>query len=208
MKPVRIVEGRAVPLERSDIDTDQIIPSDWLKRVERTGFGRGLFSEWRDDPGFVLNQPDYVGATILIAGPRFGTGSSREHAVWALMDFGFEAIIAPSFGDIFRNNSSKQGLVIVELSLADVDELTSLVKRDHSLLVVVDVEHLRVEVPESGWQRTFVLDPMTRERLLNGWDDIGLTMRRDVAIAAYESHSVAPTLEGVFDEAGHVLEPR
>jgi len=203
---VRIVEGRAVPLERSDVDTDQIIPSDWLKRVERTGFGRGLFSEWRDDPSFVLNQPDYVGANILIAGPRFGTGSSREHAVWALMDFGFQAVIAPSFGDIFRNNSSKQGLVIVELSLADVEDLTRLIKHDHSLLVVVDVEHLRVEVPESGWQRPFVLDPMTRERLLNGWDDIGLTMRREDAITVYESHAVAPTLEGIFDEAGHVLE--
>ncbi|MGD0692265.1 MAG: 3-isopropylmalate dehydratase small subunit, partial [Acidimicrobiales bacterium] len=126
MKPVRVVEGRAVPLERSDVDTDQIIPSDWLKRVERTGFGRGLFSEWRDDPDFVLNRPDFVGASVLIAGPRFGIGSSREHAVWALMDYGFEAIIAPSFGDIFVNNSSKQGLVIVVLGLADVEELSAL----------------------------------------------------------------------------------
>ena len=115
MKAVHMIEGRAVPLERSDVDTDQIIPSEWLKRVERTGFGRGLFSEWRDDPDFVLNDARFVGATILVAGPRFGTGSSREHAVWALMDYGFAAVVAPSFGDIFRNNSSKQGLVIAQL---------------------------------------------------------------------------------------------
>ncbi len=203
MKPVRVVEGRAVPLERSDVDTDQIIPSDWLKRVERTGFGRGLFSEWRDDPEFVINQPHYAGASILVAGPRFGTGSSREHAVWALMDFGFEAVIAPSFGDIFRNNSSKQGLVIVQLPAADVEELTELVKAEPSRLVVIDVEHLRVEVPETGWHRDFVLDPMTRDRLLNGWDDIGLTLRREAAITDYESTSHAPSLDGVFDAAGH-----
>jgi 3-isopropylmalate/(R)-2-methylmalate dehydratase small subunit len=205
VKPVNIVEGRCVPLERSDVDTDQIIPSDWLKRVERTGFGRGLFGEWRDDPGFVLNHPEYVGATILLAGPRFGIGSSREHAVWALMDYGFEAIIAPSFGDIFGNNSSKQGLVIVVLPASDVEELNQLVRDEPTLLVVVDVEHLRVEVPQVGWQRPFVLDPMTRERLLNGWDDIGITMRRENAITRYEQTSLAPSLEGMFDPAGHVL---
>jgi len=204
VRPVRIVEGRAVPLERSDVDTDQIIPSDWLKRVERTGFGRGLFSEWRDDPRFVLNDQRYVGANILVAGPRFGTGSSREHAVWALMDYGFEAIIAPSFGDIFTNNSSKQGLVIVVLEHADVEELTALVKEDSSRHLLVDVERLRVEVPDAGWQRAFALDPMTRDRLLNGWDDIGLTMRRDPEITAYEATEATPTLEGIFDGAGHV----
>ena len=205
MKPVRVIEGRAVPLERSDVDTDQIIPSDWLKRVERTGFGRGLFSEWRDDPGFVLNDQRYVGANILVAGPRFGTGSSREHAVWALMDYGFAAVVAPSFGDIFRTNSSKQGLVIVQLAQDDVDELTQLVTQDSTRLVMIDVEQLKVEVPETGWQRTFVLDPMIRERLLNGWDDIGLTMRREASITAYEGRSTAPTVDGVFDEAGHVI---
>jgi 3-isopropylmalate/(R)-2-methylmalate dehydratase small subunit len=204
MKPVSIVEGRCVPLDRSDVDTDQIIPSDWLKRVERTGFGRGLFGEWRDDPDFVLNHQEYAGATILIAGPRFGTGSSREHAVWALMDYGFEAIIAPSFGDIFKNNSSKQGLVTVVLDARDVDELNHLIKEEPARLVIVDVEHLRVEVPEVGWQRQFALDPMTRQRLLNGWDDIGITMRREDAITHYESSSLAPTLEGIFDDAGHV----
>jgi 3-isopropylmalate/(R)-2-methylmalate dehydratase small subunit len=202
VKPVHVLEGRAVPLERSDVDTDQIIPSDWLKRVERTGFGRGLFSEWRDDTTFVLNQSQYVGATILLAGPRFGTGSSREHAVWALMDYGFEAIIAPSFGDIFRNNSSKQGLVTVQLSSNDVEELNQMVKDDPSRLLVVDVERLSVEVPDTGWHRAFVLDPMTRERLLEGWDDIGISLRRADAITSYEATSVAPSLVDVFDDEG------
>lgn len=203
MKPVHVLEGRGVPLERSDVDTDQIIPSDWLKRVERTGFGRGLFSEWRDDTTFVLNQAEYAGASILLAGPRFGTGSSREHAVWALMDYGFEAVIAPSFGDIFRNNSSKQGLVTVQLSLKDVEDLNQMVKEDPSRLLVVDVERLSVEVPDAGWHRAFVLDPMTRERLLEGWDDIGISLRREDAITRYEATSSAPSLVGVFDAQGH-----
>jgi 3-isopropylmalate/(R)-2-methylmalate dehydratase small subunit len=205
MKPVRVVEGRAVPLERSDVDTDQIIPSDWLKRVERTGFGRGLFSEWRDDPTFVLNQQGYVGATILVAGPRFGTGSSREHAVWALMDYGFEAIIAPSFGDIFVNNSSKQGLVIVQLGHDDVEELMAIIVADPTSLVVVDVDQQRVEVPRVGWQRSFTLNPMTRERLLNGWDDISLTLLREGRITDFEATEQAPDLVGLFDAGGHVI---
>ncbi len=203
MKPVHVLEGRGVPLERSDVDTDQIIPSDWLKRVERTGFGRGLFSEWRDDTTFVLNQSQYAGASILLAGPRFGTGSSREHAVWALMDYGFEAVIAPSFGDIFRNNSSKQGLVTVQLPVKDVEDLNQMVKDEPSRLLVVDVERLSVEVPDAGWHRAFVLDPMTRERLLGGWDDIGISLRREDAITRYEATSVAPSLVGVFDAEGH-----
>ncbi|MGH3732714.1 MAG: 3-isopropylmalate dehydratase small subunit [Acidimicrobiales bacterium] len=203
MKPVRVLEGRAVPLERSDVDTDQIIPSEWLKRVERTGFGRGLFSEWRDDTSFVLNRPEYAGATILVGGARFGTGSSREHAVWALMDYGFNAVIASSFGDIFRNNSSKQGLVTVQLDASDVNELSQLVKDDPARLVVVDVEQLAVEVPEAGWRRSFELDAMTRERLLQGWDDIGISLRRADAIGAYEATSCAPSLAGVFDAEGH-----
>ena len=128
MEPVVIVTGRAVPLDRTDVDTDQIIPSDWLKRVERTGFGAGLFSEWRDDRDFVLNNPEYVGATILVAGPNFGTGSSREHAVWALTDYGFEAVVSSRFADIFRNNSTKQGLLPVQVT----EEL------DRALLDAVD----------------------------------------------------------------------
>jgi len=202
---VRVLEGRAVPLERSDVDTDQIIPSEWLKRVERTGFGRGLFSEWRDDPTFVLNQPEYAGATILVAGARFGTGSSREHAVWALMDYGFGAVVASSFGDIFRNNSSKQGLVTVQLSASDVDELSELVKDDPTRLVVVDVERLLIEVPEAGWRRGFPLDAMTQERLLEGWDDIGISLRRAEAITSYEANHPTPSLEHVFDATGHAL---
>lgn len=203
MKPVRLLEGRGVPLERSDVDTDQIIPSEWLKRVERTGFGRGLFSEWRDDSNFVLNQPEYAGASILVAGPRFGTGSSREHAVWALMDYGFSAIVAPSFGDIFRNNASKQGLVIVQLPLDEVNELKRLITEFPGRLVIVDVEGLVVEVPDAGWKRSFALDPLTRQRLLNGWDDVSLTLLRDEEITNYEASSTAPTLTGVFDAAGH-----
>jgi 3-isopropylmalate/(R)-2-methylmalate dehydratase small subunit len=203
VKPVRVIEGRAVPLERSDVDTDQIIPSEWLKRVERSGFGRGLFSEWRDDTTFVLNQPQYAGATILLAGARFGTGSSREHAVWALMDYGFQAVIASSFGDIFRNNSSKQGFVTVELGVDHVEQLSQMVKNDPSLLIVVDVERLCVEVPEVGWQRSFTLDPMTQDRLLQGWDDIGLSLRRAEAIAQYESTHTKPSLAVVFDDRGH-----
>jgi 3-isopropylmalate/(R)-2-methylmalate dehydratase small subunit len=202
MKAVHVLEGRGVPLERSDVDTDQIIPSDWLKRVERTGFGRGLFAEWRDDPAFVLNNPDYAGASVLIAGPRFGTGSSREHAVWALMDYGFTAIIAPSFGDIFRNNASKQGLVIAQLDTADCDTITGIVSADPSALVIVDVERGLVEVPAVGFSKSFVLDPMTRERLLNGWDDIGLTLRHETTITNYETTSAAPTLRGLFDAEG------
>jgi 3-isopropylmalate/(R)-2-methylmalate dehydratase small subunit len=203
MKPVHVIEGRGVPLERSDVDTDQIIPSEWLKRVERTGFGRGLFSEWRDDTTFVLNQPQYLGASILVGGARFGTGSSREHAVWALMDYGFEAIVASSYGDIFRNNSAKQGLVTVQLDHDDVEELNRLVKEDPARLIVVDVERLTIEVPESGWQRSFPLDLMTQERLLQGWDDIGLSLRRDEDITRYELTSTAPSLVGVFDHEGH-----
>jgi 3-isopropylmalate/(R)-2-methylmalate dehydratase small subunit len=149
-----------------------------------------------------------VGASVLIAGPRFGIGSSREHAVWALMDYGFEAVIAPSFGDIFVNNSSKQGLVIVVLALADVEELSKLIKDDPSRLVVVDVDHQSVEVPEAGFQRDFEIDSMTRERLLNGWDDIGLTLLREPEIAAFEVTESAPSLEGIFDDAGHVRSSR
>ncbi|HXR22841.1 MAG TPA: 3-isopropylmalate dehydratase small subunit, partial [Acidimicrobiales bacterium] len=130
MKPVRVITGRGVPLDRSDVDTDQIIPASWLKKVERTGFGQGLFSEWRDDRDFVLNKPEYAGATILVAGPNFGTGSSREHAVWALTDYGFEAVISPRFGDIFRNNSTKAGLLPVQVSAAVGKALLEAVQAD------------------------------------------------------------------------------
>src|SRR5881396_3715090 len=150
MEAVRIVTGTAVPLGRSDVDTDQIIPSEWLKRVERTGFGRGLFAEWRDDRNFVLNQPEYAGAKILLAGANFGTGSSREHAVWALQDYGFEAVVSPRFADIFRNNSGKMGLVAATVSQDTVQRLWDAIEEDPKLEVVVDVEHKRVAAPAIG----------------------------------------------------------
>jgi 3-isopropylmalate/(R)-2-methylmalate dehydratase small subunit len=187
MRPVRIVSGRAVPLDRSDVDTDQIIPSDWLKRVERTGFGRGLFSEWRDDRSFVLNDPDYAGATILVTGPNFGTGSSREHAVWALTDYGFEAVVSPRFGDIFRNNCTKNGLLPVEVDAETVRRIMDAVLSDPSIEVVIDVERRVIEVPSVGIEAGFPLDDFTRQRFLEGLDDIGLTERHLDEIASYEA---------------------
>lgn len=187
MKAVRVVSGRAVPLDRSDVDTDQIIPSDWLKRVERTGFGEGLFSEWRDDPNFVLNDERYAGAKILIAGPNFGTGSSREHAVWAIMDYGFEVVISPRFADIFRNNCTKNGLVPVQVAPEISAQLLAAVQADPTLEITVDVERLTVSAPAVGIETTFPLDPSTQERFLEGLDDIGITLRNEDAIAAYEA---------------------
>jgi len=186
VKPLQVVSGRGVPLDRSDVDTDQIIPSDWLKRVERTGFGAGLFAEWRDDRVFVLNQPEYLGATILVTGPNFGTGSSREHAVWALMDYGFEVVISPRFGDIFRNNCTKQGLLPAQVDPDFGRTLLDAVLADPSLEITVDVARGTIEVPAAGLYGTFPLDEFTRQRLLNGWDDIGLTLRHERAIADYE----------------------
>jgi 3-isopropylmalate/(R)-2-methylmalate dehydratase small subunit len=186
MEPVTVVSGRAVPLDRSDVDTDQIIPSDWLKRVERTGFGRGLFSEWRDDPGFVLNQPEHQGATILVAGPNFGIGSSREHAVWALMDYGFRAVVSPRFADIFRTNCTKQGLVPVEVDPELGRALLRAVHEDPGLEITVDVARLTIEAPAAGLAGSFPLDGFTQQRLLHGWDDVGLTLRHEPAIEAYE----------------------
>ncbi len=186
MKPVHIVSGRAVPLDRSDVDTDQIIPSDWLKRVERTGFGAGLFSEWRDDRDFVLNRQEFQGASILVAGPNFGTGSSREHAVWALADYGFEAVVSPRFGDIFRNNATKQGLLPVQVDVELGRRLLQAVTDDPGLEVTIDVARCTIEAPGAGLSGTFALDDFTRERLLNGWDDIGLTLRHEQDIERYE----------------------
>jgi 3-isopropylmalate/(R)-2-methylmalate dehydratase small subunit len=186
MKPVIVVTGRAVPLDRTDVDTDQIIPSDWLKRVERTGFGAGLFSEWRDDRDFVLNDAEFVGATILVAGHNFGTGSSREHAVWALMDYGFEAVISSRFADIFRNNCTKQRLLPVHVTEELDRALLDAVAADPSLEITVDVARGTVEAPAAGLSGSFPLDEFTRNRLLNGWDDIGLSLRFEDDITAYE----------------------
>ena len=191
MDPVRIITGRAVPLDRSDVDTDQIIPSDWLKRVERTGFGAGLFGEWRDDRSFVLNQPQYAGATILVAGPNFGTGSSREHAVWALTDYGFAAVISPRFGDIFRNNATKTGLVPVQVDASVGRALLDAVTADPSLEITIDVERRVVAAPAAGIEAPFPIDDFTRYRLLEGLDDVGLTLRHEADISSYETGRAA-----------------
>jgi len=187
MEPVRSITGRALPLDRSDVDTDQIIPSEWLKRIERTGFGAGLFAEWRDDRDFVLNQPEYAGATILIAGPSFGIGSSREHAVWALHDYGFKAVISPKFGDIFRNNSTRSGLVPVVVSPEIDRTLLDAVIADPNLEITIDVERRTVEAPAIGLSASFELDDDARERLIGGLDDIGVTLAFADEIAAFEA---------------------
>ena len=187
MKAVRIVTGTAVPLDRTDVDTDQIIPSDWLKQVERTGFEKGLFSEWRDDRDFVLNQEQYAGASILIGGTNFGTGSSREHAVWAIQQYGFDAVISPRFADIFRNNCTKNGLVPVTVDADFNVALMRAVEDDPTLEITIDVERLTVEAPAAGLQTTFPLDASTQERFLEGLDDIGLTLRFASDIDEYEA---------------------
>jgi 3-isopropylmalate/(R)-2-methylmalate dehydratase small subunit len=186
MEAIRAVSGTAVPLDRTDVDTDQIIPSDWLKKVERTGFGKGLFSEWRDDRDFVLNQSQYAGATILIAGSNFGTGSSREHAVWALMDYGFKAVISPRFGDIFRNNCTKSGLIPVQVDEATGRALMDAVLADSALEVTVDIERLTVSAPAAGIEAPFPLDPFTQHRILEGLDDIGLSLQHAAEIEEHE----------------------
>lgn len=186
MKAVHIITGTAVPLDRSDVDTDQIIPSDWLKQVERTGFEKGLFSEWRDDPAFVLNEERFSGATILLAGENFGVGSSREHAVWAIQQYGFDAVISPRFGDIFRNNSTKNGLVPVVLTHDEVAQLMAAVNTDATVELTIDVERRTVEAPAIGFQASFPLDDATQERFLQGLDDIGLTLRHEGAITSFE----------------------
>ena len=186
MNPVRIVQGTAVPLDRSDVDTDQIIPAHWLKRVERTGFGRGLFSTWRDDRDFVLNDERYAGASIFVAGPNFGTGSSREHAVWAIMDYGFAAVVSPRFGDIFRNNATKNGLVPVVVPPEVGEALLRAVEADPQLEVTVDVERRTLSAPAAGIECEFPLDDATRHRFLEGLDDIALSLRHSEAIGSYE----------------------
>ena len=186
MEPLRVISGHAVPLDRSDVDTDQIIPSDWLKRVERTGFGAGLFGEWRDDRAFVLNQAQYAGATILVAGPNFGTGSSREHAVWALTDYGFVAVISPRFGDIFRNNATKAGLVPVQVDAEVGRQLLDAITADPALELTIDIERRLLAAPAIGLEVDFALDDFTRFRLLEGLDDVGLTLRHEADITTFE----------------------
>src|ERR687885_472243 len=184
MDPVKKVSGKALPLGYSDVDTDQIVPSDALKRIERTGFGRFLFKEWREDPDFMMNRPEHEGAVVLLAGENFGSGSSREHAPWALQDYGFGAIIAPSFADIFRNNCTKIGLLAVELPQEMVERLLEAVRADPETQITVDLEERTVKVP--GVEATFEMDDFTRHRLLNGLDDIGLTLTHETDLEAFE----------------------
>jgi 3-isopropylmalate/(R)-2-methylmalate dehydratase small subunit len=186
MEPVIEITGTAVPLERSDVDTDQIIPSDWLKRVERTGFDKGLFSEWRDDRDFVLNQEQYAGAVILIAGPNFGTGSSREHAVWAIQQYGFAAVVSPRFGPIFRNNAAKNGLVCVEVDEATGERLLASVVAQPDQIMTIDVRTTTLSAPGAGVEVTFPLDDSVQHNLLEGLDDIGLTLQHEPDITAFE----------------------
>ena len=186
MKATRVVTGTAVPLDRSDVDTDQIIPSDWLKQVSRTGFEKGLFSEWRDSRDFVLNDERYAGATILLAGTNFGTGSSREHAVWAIQQYGFDAVISPRFADIFRNNCTKNGLVPAQIPADAAAGLMAAVQADPGLEITVDMERLTVEAPAIGFEAEFSMEASTQQRFLEGLDDIGLTLRHTGAIDNYE----------------------
>jgi 3-isopropylmalate/(R)-2-methylmalate dehydratase small subunit len=185
VEPVAVIEGTGVPLDRSDVDTDQIIPAQYLKRIERTGFGPFLFDEWRKDPSFVLNDRRYDGASILIAGSNFGSGSSREHAPWALEDYGFRAVIAPSFADIFRNNCFKIGLLPVELRAESVRALMDAVLDDPTTRIVVDLPGRAVRAP--GLDETFDIDEFTHWRLIEGLDDIGLSLRNEEKISAFEA---------------------
>ena len=187
MEPVHIVQGTVVPLDRSDVDTYQIIPSDWLKRVERTGFDKGLFAEWRDDPNFVMNQDEYLGANILLGGPNFGTGSSREHAVWAIQQFGFAAVVSSRFGPIFRNNCTKNGLVAVQVTPEVSDQLMAAVQADPTLELTIDVERRTLEAPALDIEVEFELSDSVQHRFLNGLDDIGLTMQQGDSIDAFEA---------------------
>ena len=185
MHKTTIVTGIAAPLELSNVDTDQIIPAVFLKRITRTGFEDALFHEWRKDPAFVLNQPQFQGAKVLIAGPDFGTGSSREHAVWALRDFGFDAVLSPRFGDIFRGNSGKQGLLAGEITEADAEAFWAIIRDSPGVEATVDLTERTATVGELTVP--FQIDDYTRWRLLEGLDDIGLTLRDEPRISAFEA---------------------
>jgi 3-isopropylmalate/(R)-2-methylmalate dehydratase small subunit len=185
MDPFTTHTGTALPLRRGNVDTDQIIPAVYLKRVTRTGFEDGLFGAWRNDPEFVLNRPEHAGVSVLVAGPDFGTGSSREHAVWALMDYGFKAVLSSRFADIFRGNSGKAGLLAAEVDQDVVERLWSLVESDPATEVTVDLE--RCEVRAGDLVAPFRIDDYTRYRLLNGLDDVGITLSHEDDITSYEA---------------------
>jgi 3-isopropylmalate/(R)-2-methylmalate dehydratase small subunit len=185
MKPFTVHTGRAIPLRRSNVDTDQIIPARFLKRVTRSGFGDGLFAAWREDPGFVLNDERYAGATVLLAGPDFGTGSSREHAVWALQDYGFRAVVSPRFADIFRGNAGKCGLLAAQVGESELEELMAWVEAEPASSVTVDLSAR--ELTLAGLRVPFEIDDYTRWRLLEGLDDIAVTLRQVDDIARFEA---------------------
>ncbi len=185
MERISVFEGIAAPLKRSNVDTDQIIPAVYLKRITKSGFEDGLFASWRQDPEFVLNHPAYQGAQVLIAGPDFGTGSSREHAVWALRDFGFKAVFSPKFADIFRGNSGKQGLVAGEISDSDTELLWSLIEANPGVQAKVDLPAQQVSIGDLVV--SFEIDEYTKWRLMEGLDDIGITLQSADAIASYEA---------------------
>ena len=185
MDKISVLTGTAVPLQRANVDTDQIIPAVFLKRVTKTGYDDALFYAWRQDPDFVLNQPEYAKGGILIAGPDFGTGSSREHAVWALRDFGFTAVLAPKFGDIFRGNSGKQGLLTGTVSEQDVEKIWSIIDANPGIEISVDLNSRTATIGETTVP--FEIDDYTRWRLLVGLDDIGLTLREEARITDFEA---------------------
>ena len=187
MKAVQVITGTGVPLKRSDVDTDQIIPAVWLKQVERTGFEIGLFSAWRDQQDFVLNDERYAGANILVAGPAFGVGSSREHAVWAIQQYGFDAVIAPSFSDIFHNNCTKNGLVPVVVPEVVVEAIWAAIEDNPQTSIVVDMGQRKIEVPAANIDERFPMDDATQHRFLNGLDDIALTMTHVDEITSFET---------------------
>jgi 3-isopropylmalate/(R)-2-methylmalate dehydratase small subunit len=197
MKPFTIHRGRVAPLDRVNVDTDQIIPKQFLKRIERTGFGQFLFYDWRFDADgkknadFVLDEPRYEGASILVAGKNFGCGSSREHAVWALADFGFRAVISSSFADIFANNSTKNGFLTVQLTEDEVAELTQRAQEIGDYQLAIDLEKCEVR-DETDFRAKFSMDEFVRHCLLNGLDDIGLTLQHEAEIATYEARHPAP----------------
>jgi 3-isopropylmalate/(R)-2-methylmalate dehydratase small subunit len=187
MEPIKTIRAQAMPMNRADVDTDQIIPAKYLKLVERTGFGRFLFDSWRKDESFVLNDPAYANAHVLIAGPNFGCGSSREHAPWALEDYGFKAVIAPSFADIFRNNCAKIGLLLITLRPDEVDILMQAAEQKPESIVTVDLETQSVKLEGEEWSMHFDIDPFLKHCLLNGLDDISLTLQNDADISKFEA---------------------
>jgi 3-isopropylmalate/(R)-2-methylmalate dehydratase small subunit len=202
MEPIKTITGNAIPLNRADVDTDQIMPKQYLKRIERSGYGPFAFDSWKQDPDFVLNNPAYEGAPIMLAQQNFGCGSSREHAVWGLEDMGVKAVLAPSFGDIFRNNSSKVGLLTIVLSQEDIDYLMARAEELPNGQITVDLASQTVAVAGTEWSRSFEVDPFVKHRLLNGLDDIGLTLQHVDDIAEYEGRrpGLKPDTSRAFSE--------